>query len=113
VQRSQAKKDRNSMSEHSPGPWKVSRRFYIYQDLGPNVGGTFIGSTRGNGELPESIAKVDEANAKLIASAPAMRAAAIDVLEWYYRDGSVGGACEVMDVLREAVGVSPEWLLRK
>ena len=41
---------------HTPGPWKVSRRFDIYQDTqSPGIGGTFIGSTRGNGPLPESV----------------------------------------------------------
>ena len=42
-----------------------------------------------------------------------IRSKAIDVLEWYHRDGSVGGACEPMDELRVAVGVTEEWLCRK
>lgn len=57
---------------HTPGPWKVPRRFDIYQDLGPNVGGTYIGTTAGNRVLPESVARVDEANARLMAAAPEM-----------------------------------------
>jgi hypothetical protein len=41
-----------------------------------------------------------------------MRSKAIDVLEWYHRDGSVGGACDPMEALREVVGVTEEWLCR-
>ena len=37
----------------------------------------------------------------------------IDVLEWYFRDGSVGGACDPMHELKDAVGVTEEWLCRK
>ena len=59
------------MSNHTPGPWKVSRRFDVYQDTQmPGVGGTFIASTKGVSELPESINQVCEADAKLIAAAP-------------------------------------------
>jgi len=42
-----------------------------------------------------------------------MRAKAIDVLEWYYRVGDVGGAVEPMDELCKVVGVTEEWLCRK
>jgi hypothetical protein len=42
-----------------------------------------------------------------------IRSKAIDVLEWYYRDGSVGGACDPMEALREVIGVTEEWLCRK
>lgn len=42
-----------------------------------------------------------------------MRSKAIGVLEWYHRDGSVGGACDPMEDLREVVGVTEEWLCRK
>lgn len=42
-----------------------------------------------------------------------MRSKAIGVLEWYYRDGSVGGACDPIEELREVVGVTEEWLRRK
>lgn len=42
-----------------------------------------------------------------------MRSKAIDVLEWYHRDGSVGGACDPMESLREVVGVTEDWLRRK
>ena len=43
-------------SAHTPTPWKVSGRFDIYEDKQtPGVGGTFIGSTRGNWPLPESV----------------------------------------------------------
>ena len=56
---------------HTPGPWKVSRRFDIYEDTQtPGVGGTFVGSTRGNWPLPEHINKRCEADARLIAAAP-------------------------------------------
>lgn len=58
------------MSDQTEGPWKVSRRFDIYSDRGPLVGGTYIGTTRGNGELPKSVELTDEANARLIAAAP-------------------------------------------
>lgn len=42
-----------------------------------------------------------------------VRQKAIGVLEWYHRDGSVGGACDPMEELREVVGVTEEWLCRK
>ena len=59
------------MSNHTPGPWKVSRRFDVYQDTQtPGVGGTFVASTKGISELPESVNQVCEADAKLIAAAP-------------------------------------------
>lgn len=64
------------MTNHTPGPWKVSRRFDIYQDTQtPGVGGTFVASTKGISELPESINQVCEADAKLIAAAPELLAA--------------------------------------
>ena len=66
---------------HTPGPWKVLRRFEIYQDLGPNVGGTYIGTTAGNRVLPESVARVDEENARLMAAAPELLDACRDVLD--------------------------------
>ena len=59
------------MSNHTPGPWKVSRRFDVYQDTQtPGVGGTFVASTKGVSELPESVNEICEADAKLIAAAP-------------------------------------------
>jgi hypothetical protein len=59
------------MSNHTPGPWKVSRRFDVYQDTQtPGVGGTFIATTKGVSELPESVNQVCEADAKLIAVTP-------------------------------------------
>jgi hypothetical protein len=39
-----------------------------------------------------------------------IRDAAIAVLEWYFRDGSVGGAEDPMYELMRAVGVTEEWL---
>lgn len=66
---------------HTPGPWKVSRRFDIYEDTQtPGVGGTYIGTTRGNGELPESINVRCEADAALMADAPAMLEALRELL---------------------------------
>jgi len=41
-----------------------------------------------------------------------IRDAAIAVLEWYFRDGSVGGAEDPMYELMRAVGVTEEWLRR-
>lgn len=38
---------------------------------------------------------------------------AIEVLEWYFRDGSVGGACDPMHALKDAAGVTETWLYRK
>ena len=64
------------MSNHTPGPWKVSRRFDVYQDTQmPGVGGTFVASTKGISELPESVNQVCEADAKLIAAAPELLSA--------------------------------------
>jgi hypothetical protein len=69
------------MSNHTPGPWKVSRRFDVYQDTQtPGVGGTFVASTKGVSELPESINQVCEADAKLIAAAPELLKALRDIL---------------------------------
>jgi hypothetical protein len=69
------------MSNHTPGPWKVSRRFDVYQDTQTlGVGGTFIASTKGNWELPESVNRVCEADAKLIAAAPDLLKALQDIL---------------------------------
>jgi hypothetical protein len=41
-----------------------------------------------------------------------IRDAAIAVLEWYFRDGSVGGAEDPMYELMRSVGVTEEWLRR-
>jgi hypothetical protein len=69
------------MSSHTPGPWKVSRRFDVYQDTQtPGLGGTFIASTKGQWPLPESINQVCEADAKLIAAAPELLKALQDIL---------------------------------
>jgi hypothetical protein len=69
------------MSNHTPGPWKVSRRFDVYQDTQvPGVGGTFVASTKGVSELPESVNEVCEADAKLIAAAPELLKALQDIL---------------------------------
>ena len=69
------------MSNHTPGPWKVSRRFDVYQDTQtPGVGGTFIATTKGISELPESVNQVCEADAKLIAAAPELLKALQDIL---------------------------------
>jgi|GEM_PF-3853950 len=66
---------------HTPGPWKVSRRFDIYQDnQETGFRGTYIGTTRGNGPLPDTIEKADEQNACLIAAAPDLLAACRVVL---------------------------------
>ena len=66
---------------HTPGPWKVSRRFDVYQDTQtPGVGGTFIATTKGVSELPESVNQVCEADAKLIAAAPELLKALQDIL---------------------------------
>lgn len=59
------------MSDYTPGPWKVKRRFDVYQDTQkPGVGGTFVASTKGNWPLPESVNIACEADARLIAAAP-------------------------------------------
>ena len=42
-----------------------------------------------------------------------IREKATAVLEWYHRDGSVGGACNPMEELQQALGVTDEWLNRK
>ena len=69
------------MSNHTPGPWKVSRRFDVYQDTQvAGVGGTFIATTKGVSELPESINQVCEADAMLIAAAPELLKALQDIL---------------------------------
>ena len=69
------------MSNHTPGPWTVKRRFDVYQDTKtPGVGGTFIASTKGQWPLPESINQVCEADAKLIAAAPELLKALQDIL---------------------------------
>jgi hypothetical protein len=69
------------MSNHTPGPWKVSRRFDVYQDTQtPGVGGTFVASTKGISELPESVNEVCESDAKLIAAAPELLKALQDIL---------------------------------
>ena len=69
------------MSNHTPGPWKVSRRFDVYQDTQtPGVGGTFVATTKGVSELPESVNQVCEADAKLIAAAPDLLKALQDIL---------------------------------
>ena len=39
--------------------------------------------------------------------------AAVAVLEWYFRDGSVGGAEDPMYELMKACGVTEQWLRRK
>tara|TARA_S200002703_G_scaffold123010_1_gene108940 strand:+ start:24 stop:323 length:300 start_codon:yes stop_codon:yes gene_type:complete len=71
------------MSEHTQGPWKVSNRFDIYEIGKYGFSGTYIGTTCGNAELPESIKQIDEANAKLIAAAPdLLEACKLFVMAW-------------------------------
>jgi len=71
------------MSNHTPGPWKVSRRFDVYQDTQAlGVGGTFVASTKGISELPESVNQVCEADAKLIAAAPELADALRELHDW-------------------------------
>ena len=71
------------MTSHTPGPWKVSRRFDIYQDTQtPGVGGTFVASTKGISELPESINQVCEADANLIAATPELADALRELHDW-------------------------------
>lgn len=82
------------MSDHTEGPWKVSRRFDIYSDRGPLVGGTYIGTTRGNGELPKSVELTDEANARLIAAAPDLFIACEMLKQWFDYGGD---APEMLD----------------
>ncbi len=42
-----------------------------------------------------------------------LQRAAVAVLEWYFRDGSVGGAEDPMYELMRCCGVTEEWLRRK
>ena len=42
-----------------------------------------------------------------------LQRAAVAVLEWYFRDGSVGGAEDPMYELMRSCGVTEEWLRRK
>jgi hypothetical protein len=71
------------MSNHTPGPWTVKRRFDVYQDTqAPGVGGTFVASTKGMSELPESVNQVCEADAKLIAAAPELADALRELHDW-------------------------------
>lgn len=104
--------DRDSVASHcsrahTPGPWKVPRRFDIYQDLGPNVGGTYIGTTAGNRVFPESVARVDEANARLMAASPELLAACwatIQYLETRSDDASNELWGKVSAAYRKAIG---------
>jgi hypothetical protein len=71
------------MSNHTPGPWKASRRFDVYQDTQtPGVGGTFVASTKGISELPESVNQVCEADARLIAATPELADALRELHDW-------------------------------
>jgi hypothetical protein len=71
------------MSNHTPGPWTVRRRFDVYQDTQtPGVGGTFVASTKGISELPESVNQVCEADAKLIAATPELADALRELHDW-------------------------------
>jgi hypothetical protein len=67
--------DTETKPTHTPGPWRLSkhRRFDVYADTAEG-GLRFVGTTYGNGDMPPHIAKEDEANAKLIAAAPALLA---------------------------------------
>jgi hypothetical protein len=68
---------------HTPGPWTVKRRFDVYQNTQtPGVGGTFVASTKGISELPESVNQVCEADAKLIAAAPELADALLELHDW-------------------------------
>ena len=79
---------------HTPGPWRVPKRFDIYQELGPNAVGTYIGTTAGNRVLPESVAIVDEANARLMAAAPELLDIAINGACNFQEGANRCGACE-------------------
>jgi len=63
------------------------RRFDIYEDTQiPGVGGTYIGTTRGNSELPESVNIQCEANARLIKAAPDLLYRLQSMVDLFERD---------------------------
>ena len=71
------------MTSHTPGPWTVKRRLDVYQDTQtPGVGGTFVASTKGISELPESVNQVCEADAVLIAAVPELADALRELHDW-------------------------------
>ena len=93
------------MTNHTPGPWTVRRRFDVYQDTQtPGVGGTFVASTKGVSELPESINQVCEADAKLIAAAPEL----LEALEIILKDERLSAEAYLFTshVIRKAKGES-------
>jgi hypothetical protein len=69
-----------------------------------------------NAAIAEAADRLKELDAKLKQTHDdyqLIRSKAIDVLEWYYRVGDVGGAVDPMDELLKVVGVTKEWLCRK
>ena len=94
------------MSNHTPGPWTVRRRFDVYQDTQtPGVGGTFVASTKGISELPESVNQVCEADAKLIAATPELADALRELHDWAavdndYRERSAAAFNRAAELLR-------------
>ena len=90
------------MSNHTPGPWTVKRRFDVYQDTQtPGVGGTFVASTKGMSELPESVNQVCEADAKLIAAAPELLESLESLIKWH--DLQYPPSCETIRLANLAI----------
>jgi hypothetical protein len=100
--------DTETRIKHTPGPWKRTpgRPFDIYQDKGPRQGGRYIGTTRGNSsDLPVSILAEDDANARLMATAPELLEACRAAVNRLIDLGSYGPVEKhLAEVILKAVG---------
>lgn len=61
----------------------------------------------------DALERVSRERDSLAARLEQLQRAAVAVMEWYFRDGSVGGAENPMYELMKSCGVTEEWLRRK
>ncbi len=92
------------MADRTQGPWifnsPIKKRF-SGEDWAMQIeaDACMIGEAYWDDESAEECA----GNARLMAAAPDLLETASSVLDWYDLDGSVGGAADVIESLRQAV----------
>lgn len=101
---------RNAMSKHTQGPWKADG----YSIRQASAGTRHVAEIAYTGphhtppeEYPKSCRLQDEANARLIAAAPRLLSALIEMRDWY-ADNVGLPACKANAAIADAIGDDDE-----